>query len=110
MRQRAVAWHAVPPAVAVIKRFDDSTLGAMAQKGFAPRTINGDKIVLHHHRQNPAGPIIEMPAPNHSIGNAKQHPFGNQKGKGLTPEQRDAFNKTRVDYWKQRATDELNRR
>jgi len=29
-----------------------------------------------------------------------------KNGDPITPEQRDAFNKTRVDYWKQRATDE----
>ncbi|MCW1916907.1 hypothetical protein OJ996_25185, partial [Luteolibacter sp. GHJ8] len=97
-------------AVRDLGHVDDATLKAMQKHGFAAKTKNGDPIVLHHHQQNPAGPIIEMPAPNHSIGNTKQHPFGNQKGMGLTPEQRDAFNKTRVEYWKQRATDELNRR
>jgi RHS repeat-associated protein len=97
-------------AVRDLGHIDDATLNAMQKHGFAAKTKNGDPIVLHHHQQNPAGPIVEMPAPNHSIGNPKQHPFGNQKGMGLAPEQRDAFNKTRVDYWKQRATDELNQR
>lgn len=82
----------------------------MQQHGFSPKTVNGDKIVLHHHKQNPAGPIIEVPAPNHKISNPRQHPFGNQKGSGLTPEQRANFDQTRIDYWKQRATEELQRR
>jgi len=97
-------------AVRDLGHVDDSTLRAMQKHGFAAKTKNGDKIVLHHHQQNPAGPIIEVPASNHSIGNARQHPFGNQKGSGLTPEQRSAFDQTRVNYWKQRAAEELQRR
>jgi len=97
-------------AVRDLGHVDDSTLRAMQKHGFAAKTKSGDKIVLHHHQQNPAGSIIEMPTSTHKIGNVKQHPFGNQKGMGLTPQQRADFNKTRVDYWKQRATDELNRR
>jgi hypothetical protein len=51
-----------------------------------------------------------MPAPNHSIGNVRQHPFGNTAGAGLTAEQRAAFNQWRTDYWKSRAQEELTRR
>jgi hypothetical protein len=97
-------------AVRDLGHVDDATLRAMSQNGFAPRTINGDKIVLHHHQQNPAGFIVEMPAPNHSIGNVRQHPFGNTAGAGLTAEQRAAFNQWRTDYWKSRAQEELTRR
>jgi len=97
-------------AVRDLSHVDDSTLAAMARKGFAPRTINGDKIVLHHHQQNPAGFIVEMPAPNHNIWNPRQHPFGNTPGAGLSAEQRAAFDVWRVDYWKTRAATELQRR
>jgi RHS repeat-associated protein len=97
-------------AVRVLSHIDDSTLGAMAEKGFAPRTINGDKIVLHHHQQNPAGFIVEMPAKNHNIWNTNQHPFGNAPGVGLSAEQRTAFDAWRVDYWKTRAQTEIQRR
>lgn len=97
-------------AVRSLSHVDDSTLAAMAQRGFAPRTINGDKIVLHHHQQNPAGFIVEMPARNHNIWNPRQHPFGNTPGAGLSAEQRAAFDAWRVDYWKTRAATEIQRR
>ena len=97
-------------AVRDLSHVDESTLRAMSQYGFAPKTINGDRIVLHHHQQNPTGFIVEVPAPNHSIGNIRQHPFGNQAGAGLNAEQRAAFDQWRVDYWKFRATEELARR
>jgi hypothetical protein len=66
--------------------------------------------VLHHHKQNPAGPIVEIPASKHSIGNPRQHPFGNTKGAGLSADQRAAFGSWRVNYWKARAGEELGRR
>ena len=97
-------------AVRSLAHVSEGTLKAMAQKGFAATTKNGDAIVLHHLNQNPAGPIVEMPARNHSISNAVQHPGGNAKGSGLTPEQRKAFAKWREEYWKARAKDELERR
>jgi len=97
-------------AVRNLGHIDDSTLRAMSNHGFAPKTINGDKLVLHHHNQNPSGFIVEVPASNHSIGNLRQHPFGNQLGSGLTAGQRSSFNQWRVNYWKSRATEELSRR
>jgi RHS repeat-associated protein len=97
-------------AVRDLGHVDDATLRAMADKGFAARTVNGDKIVLHHHQQNPAGFIVEVPAPNHSIGNVRQHPFGNTAGAGLSAEQRAAFDTWRGDYWRMRAQEELSRR
>jgi RHS repeat-associated protein len=97
-------------AVRDLSHVDDATLRAMAEKGFAPKTINGEKIILHHHRQNPAGFIVEMPASNHNIGNLRQHPFGNVAGAGLTAEERAAFNTWRTEYWQWRAQQELARR
>ncbi len=97
-------------AVRNLSHVDDATLRAMADRGFAPRTVNGDRIVLHHHQQNPNGFIVEMPAGNHSIWNTRQHPFGNTPGAGLTAEQRAAFNDWRVDYWRSRAQQELSGR
>lgn len=88
----------------------ESTLRAQAKIGFASKDAQGRALVLHHHRQNPAGPIVEMPAVNHSIGNPRQHPFGNAAGSGLTAAQRAEFNAWRVDYWKARAQGELSRR
>jgi Spy/CpxP family protein refolding chaperone len=88
----------------------DSTLKAMAEKGFAAKTKNGDPIVLHHMGQKAGGPIVEMPAGNHSIGNRAQHPRGNQPGAGLTPQQRQAFDDWRTRYWKKRAEEEMARR
>ena len=82
----------------------------MQALGFAAKDAKGNKLVLHHHQQNPAGAIIEMLAKNHSIGNPRQHPYGNPKGAGLSDQQRSDFNKWRTDYWKDRATQELNNR
>lgn len=42
-------------------------------------------------------PIVEMPAANHSIGDPRQHPFGNAAGSGLTLAQRAEFNAWRVE-------------
>jgi hypothetical protein len=88
----------------------EATLRAQARLGFAGKDAQGRSLVLHHHQQNPAGPIIEMPAANHSIGNPLQHPFGNAPGAGLTAAQRAAFNAWRVQYWQARAVGELRRR
>lgn len=97
-------------AVRDLGHVDDSTLAAMAEKGFATRTINGGKIVLHHHQQNPSGFIVEMPSKNHNIWNTNQHPFGNTPSAGLSAEQRAAFDAWRRDYWKTRANAEIQRR
>lgn len=97
-------------AVRDLSHVDNGTLQAMQQYGFAAKDIKGNSLVLHHHQQNPTGPIVEMPAANHSIGNPRQHPFGNTKGAGLTAEERTQFNQWRTDYWKWRATEELGGR
>ncbi|MFQ3071679.1 hypothetical protein ACKJPP_06735 [Neisseria polysaccharea] len=39
-----------------------------------------------------------------------QHPFGKQKGTGLTPDERAAFNKWKQEYWKSQAEAELKAR
>lgn len=97
-------------AVRDLSHVSDSTLQAMAKRGFAGKTADGESIVLHHHLQNPDGFIVELPASKHSIGNVNQHPYGNAKGAGLTTEQRTAFDNWRVDYWKARAQAELQKR
>ncbi len=97
-------------AIRDLSHIDEGTLRAMQQYGFAAKDAKGNSLVLHHHQQNPTGPIIEIPAANHSIGNVRQHPFGNAKGAGLTPEERVQFNQWRTDYWKWRAGEELNMR
>jgi hypothetical protein len=97
-------------AVRDLSHLDESTLRAMRQRGFAARDINGHRLELHHLNQNPAGPLVEIPAPAHNIGNRVQHPFGNQPGAGLTVEQRASFNEWRIRYWQERAREELARR
>jgi len=97
-------------AVRDLSHVKTGTLEAMSKHGFAPKDVNGEGLVLHHHQQRAAGPIIELPANKHSIWNKAQHPHGNAKGKGLTPEERDLFNKWRTEYWKQRAENELQKR
>jgi hypothetical protein len=56
-------------AVRDLSHLDDETLKAMSRHGFAPNDINGNQIILHHYKQNPDGPCIEMPFTRHSIGN-----------------------------------------
>jgi RHS repeat-associated protein len=97
-------------AVRDVSHVKESTLRQMAKDGFAARDIHGTPLVLHHLGQNPAGPIVEIPAPLHNIHNRIQHPLGNAPGVGLTPAQRAAFDTWRVEYWKARAVEELTRR
>jgi hypothetical protein len=97
-------------AVRDLSHLDAGTLRAMQQRGFAATDINGQQLQLHHLNQNPAGPLVEIPAPAHNIANPVQHPFGNQPGAGLTAEQRAAFNDWRIRYWQERAMEELARR
>jgi hypothetical protein len=97
-------------AVRDLSHLDQGTLEAMQEAGFAPRTVNGEQISLHHLNQNPAGPLVEMPRGNNLVGNTVQHPLGNTTGAGLTDAQRAAFNTWRTDYWKWRATQELSLR
>ena len=82
----------------------------MQEIGFAPRTVNGEQIVLHHLDQNPSGPLVEMPRSHNDVWNTIQHPFGNTAGAGLTDAQRAAYNDWRTEYWQWRATQELNLR
>ena len=97
-------------AVRDLSHLSDGTLAAMAENGFAAKLPDVRSIVLHHHRQNPAGPIIEMPANRHSIGNPAQHPFGNAAGSGLTAGERSSFNTWRENFWRARARQEIARR
>jgi hypothetical protein len=97
-------------AVRDLSHLDEGTLRAMQRRGFAARDINGRRLELHHLNQNSVGPLVEIPAPAHNIGNRVQHPFGNQPGAGLTAAQRAVFNEWRVHYWRARATEELLRR
>jgi hypothetical protein len=43
-----------------LKHLSDKELQYLYKKGLSPRDINGKTIILHHHEQNVAGPIIEM--------------------------------------------------
>ncbi|MGH7857283.1 MAG: RHS repeat domain-containing protein, partial [Candidatus Binatia bacterium] len=93
-----------------LSHVDESTLRAMSEYGFSATDRHGNKLILHHLDQNPAGPVVEMPAMRHSIGNRVQHPLGNTPGAGLSPSEREAFDQWRVEYWKARAREELGRR
>ncbi len=97
-------------AVRDLSHLSDSTLEVMAKKGFAAKDSSGEPLVLHHLNQNPAGPLVEIPASQHSISNRVQHPLGNTPGSGLSTGQRESFNQWRKEYWKARAIEEINRR
>jgi hypothetical protein len=97
-----------------ISHMSVAQLEYMKEHGVAGTTKGGrasgtEKIVLHHQKQNPAGPIIELPKSKHDLGNKKQHPFGNKKGGGVGKDRPD-FDNWRKEYWKSRADAELNKK
>ncbi|MFA6958485.1 MAG: Ig-like domain-containing protein [Thermoanaerobaculia bacterium] len=93
-----------------LSHLSESTLREMRAKGFAGKTVDGIPIQVHHMGQNPAGPFVEIPITFHKSGNRRQHPLGNLKGVGLTPQQREEFDQWRERYWKARADEELLRK
>lgn len=82
-----------------------------ALRGDAPRikTASGwSSVNLHHSKQNANGPLFELSGNSHSKYTAlpalhpyrpNQHPYN--------PVDRDIFNIDRVEYWKNRAKEEL---
>ena len=92
------------------KGMTNAELDYMAKNGTSGRIPKHGKLDLHHQKQNPQGPIIEIPAKYHSIGNKKQHPNGSKKGGGLSDTDRILFNKWRTEYWKMRAQKEIETR
>lgn len=78
--------------------------------GLSPKDVNGETIVLHHHRQQVGGPIIEMPSSRHKIGNKAQHPNGSSKGGGIGDAAREQFDDWRAEYWRHRAELEMRKR
>lgn len=95
-----------------MKKLYHANNNALKGKGFglSAKDTKGNTIVLHHHKQNPQGPIQAMPAKHHSIGNRGQHPNGNTKGGGLTSQERTDFNKWKQEFWRNRAEQELKSR
>lgn len=93
-----------------LSHLDESTLKHMIETGNAPTIVNGPKLQLHHLQQNSKGPLVEIPGDRHKGYIKSQHPFGNQKGAGLTHQERLEFSKFRKQYWKERAKEELIRR
>jgi len=97
-------------AVRDLSHIDDATLEKMRKDGTAAKTIYGDPIVLHHLDQDPNGPLVEIPDPNHSVWNEIQHPSGNQPGAGLSDSERAEYEAWKRQYWKWRAMQEQTRR
>ncbi len=97
-------------AVRDLSGLSEGSLVYMMQRGTAPYIRGLGVIDLHHHLQNPVGPIVELPSSVHSIRNRNQHPFGNTRGAGLSADQRADFNVWRTSYWQARAQAELYRR
>ncbi len=101
-------------AVRDLGHMSESQLTKMLQTGTNPKDSYGKLLIGHHHKQkfhrhNDAF-IVEIPAPNHSIKNKVQHPFGNAKGRGLTPSQRQDWNKIKKQFNKERAKEEFLKR
>jgi len=97
-------------AVRDLSRLSEGRLRAMVRIGFSGRNTKNVLLQLHHLKQNPAGPLVEIPETRHNVHNRIQHPSGNEKGSGLTAQQRDDFSKFRDRYWKARALEALERK
>ncbi|WP_286842954.1 RHS repeat-associated core domain-containing protein, partial [Pseudomonas sp. PGPPP1] len=76
--------------------------------GISPKDKHGNKIVLHHYKQQPEGPIIGMPEKHHRQKHKELHPHGNQKGKGIS--NRDEFNMWKREFWAAQANKEIAHR
>jgi len=97
-------------AVRDLSHMDEEDLRKMLKTGNAGKTKSGQTIYLHHHQQNPNGPIVEIPQEFHSNpGNKNQHPLGNTKGVGIQGA-RPEFDAWKRRYWKARAAEELARK
>lgn len=61
-------------------------------------TINGKnhRVTLHHHNQEPKGPLVEMLQSDHSKHHGALHP------KTKSKIDREEFDKDRTAYWKER--------
>jgi hypothetical protein len=85
-----------------------------ASKGKAPLDSNGKPINLHHSKQNARGPLFELSDSAHKkydrtnalhpykVDGSGKHPFN--------PVNRKAFGKDRKQYWKDRASAEIERK
>jgi hypothetical protein len=77
----------------------------LMKRGNAPIGHDGQKIVLHHVKQTPNGPIIEMPEGLHRKNNKKLH---KNTGQSKSKIDREKFDRFRIRYWKQRKIDFKN--
>lgn len=94
-----------------ISHLSTSQLEYMAKNGVAGLTkADGIKqvIILHHQKQQNSGPIIEMPSKAHKNGNKKQHPYFPDPHPTEKVD-RERFDKWKVEYWKFRANEELEK-
>ncbi|QXH48218.1 RHS domain-containing protein [Pseudomonas xanthosomatis] len=78
--------------------------------GKSPVDQKGERIDLHHHRQQSEGPITGMPQKHHGSKehNAGQHPKGKQKGAGIN--NRQEFNLWKKEFWVSQAQKALDRK
>lgn len=101
-------------AVRNLEHLNEIQLRDMYTMGRNPQDRVGSKLVGHHYQQQfhreSGSFIVETLKDSHSVTNTLQHPYGNQKGMGLTPAQRADWNKTRIAFNKERARNELIRR
>ena len=71
------------------------------------------QVQLHHSRQQSIGPLFEVTTSTHRArkgqGREAMHPYGNSKNPDF-PVDREAFEKDKDRYWRDRAKDEKNRR
>ncbi|MDD2107742.1 MULTISPECIES: HNH/ENDO VII family nuclease [Pseudomonas] len=73
--------------------------------GRAPIGVDGKLVNLHHMTQTQSGPIAEMTQSFHQANSATIHINPNTIPCGID---RAAFDKWKVQYWKQRSADFRN--
>jgi hypothetical protein len=97
-----------------LDHLSDTDVRTMWKKGTAPIDKFGESLEGHHHLQKyhreEGSFVVEIPENKHTKANKNQHPHGNQKGSGLTEEQRKDWVKTRKAFQKERARQELIKR
>ncbi|MHB2079456.1 MULTISPECIES: HNH/ENDO VII family nuclease [unclassified Pseudomonas] len=73
--------------------------------GRAPIGVDGKSVNLHHMTQTQSGPIAEMTQSFHQANSATIHINPNAIPSGID---RAAFDRWKVQYWKQRSADFRN--
>jgi hypothetical protein len=97
-------------AVRDLSHVSDIHLEKMAMTGVNPYNQKGERLIYHHLDQK-SEVVVMIPQKFHAENlNPNLHPYGNAKGTGLGGQARIDYNKWRLDYNREIAIRELERR